>query len=114
MNKQGNWWLHALVHYDHQGEVLLMHRVTGEISLARGTPKVRALLPVGCKCAGGVVHILSLPGSQSFLPPSWVAIDSFGQLPVFPVVGTSTEISTPSSTTHAHCVAPGTWLNQQL
>jgi hypothetical protein len=43
MNKQGNWWLHALVHYDNHGEVLLMHRVTGEISVQRGTPTVSAL-----------------------------------------------------------------------
>lgn len=40
MNKQGNWWLHALGHYDHLGELLLMHRVTGEISMSRATPKV--------------------------------------------------------------------------
>lgn len=40
MNKQGNWWLQALVQYDHQGEVLHMHRVTGEISINRATPKV--------------------------------------------------------------------------
>jgi hypothetical protein len=42
MNKQGNWWLHALGHYDHLGELLLMHRVTGEVSLSRPTPKVCA------------------------------------------------------------------------
>lgn len=40
MNKQGNWWLHALVQYDYNGEVLHMHRVTGEISIERGTPAV--------------------------------------------------------------------------
>jgi hypothetical protein len=45
MNKQGNWWLHALVHYDHLGEVLLMHRVTGEVSIIRNTPKA------SCACS---------------------------------------------------------------
>lgn len=40
MNKQGNWWLHALVHHDPFGEVLHMHRVTGEIKLGAPTPKV--------------------------------------------------------------------------
>ena len=40
MNKQGNWWLHALVHYDFNGEVLLAHRVTGEVSIDKATPKV--------------------------------------------------------------------------
>jgi hypothetical protein len=53
MNKQGNWWLHALVHYDPWGEVLHMHRVTGEISIHRATPKVsRASI---CTCAGLVL-----------------------------------------------------------
>jgi len=40
MNRQGNWWLHALVQYDHLGEALLAHRVTGEITLDAPTPKV--------------------------------------------------------------------------
>ncbi len=41
MKKQGNWWLMGLVHYDHQGEVLLIHRVTGEVNVFSGhAPKV--------------------------------------------------------------------------
>jgi hypothetical protein len=40
MNKQGNWWLHALVHYGEDKEVLLFHRVTGEVRLGGGAPKV--------------------------------------------------------------------------
>jgi hypothetical protein len=46
MNKQGNWWLQGLVHYDYQGEVLLLHRVTGEVHVPAGhAPRVRA---AGC------------------------------------------------------------------
>ncbi len=41
MLKQGNWWLQALVHYSEDGEVLLGHRVTGEIRLNERTPQVR-------------------------------------------------------------------------
>eukprot|EP00878_Enallax_costatus_P040548 GHUV01046855.1.p3 GENE.GHUV01046855.1~~GHUV01046855.1.p3 ORF type:complete len:120 (-),score=34.15 GHUV01046855.1:107-466(-) len=45
MNKQGNWWLQGLVHYDYLGEVLLIHRVTGEVSVSAGrAPTVRLLL----------------------------------------------------------------------
>eukprot|EP00882_Tetradesmus_deserticola_P030000 GHRQ01033651.1.p3 GENE.GHRQ01033651.1~~GHRQ01033651.1.p3 ORF type:complete len:218 (+),score=91.79 GHRQ01033651.1:1480-2133(+) len=41
MKKQGNWWLQGLVHYDHQGEVLLLHRVTGEVHVPAGhAPRV--------------------------------------------------------------------------
>jgi hypothetical protein len=43
MNKQGGWWLHALAHFDSEGRLLLLHRVTGEVSLERGTPVVRWL-----------------------------------------------------------------------
>jgi hypothetical protein len=42
MKKQGNWWLQGLVHYDYQGEVLLLHRVTGEVHVPAGhAPRVR-------------------------------------------------------------------------
>lgn len=44
MNKQGDWWLQGLAHYDHQGELLLIHRVTGEVSVKLGrAPTVRCL-----------------------------------------------------------------------
>jgi hypothetical protein len=48
MKKQGNWWLQGLVHYDYQGEVLLLHRVTGEVHVPAGhAPRVRR----GMSCA---------------------------------------------------------------
>lgn len=50
---QGNWWLQALVQYGPDGEVLLFHRVTGEIALNRGTPNVSARCGVGGE--GGMV-----------------------------------------------------------
>jgi hypothetical protein len=34
--KQGGWWLQGLVHYDTSGEVLLIHRVTGEVHVDTG------------------------------------------------------------------------------
>ena len=42
MNKQGGWWLNALVHYDPDGAVLLSHRVTGEVRLYSEPPFVSA------------------------------------------------------------------------
>jgi hypothetical protein len=41
MNRQGNWWLHALVHYDPVTLApLLFHRVTGEVQYGLAAPKV--------------------------------------------------------------------------
>eukprot|EP00882_Tetradesmus_deserticola_P022210 GHRQ01024103.1.p1 GENE.GHRQ01024103.1~~GHRQ01024103.1.p1 ORF type:complete len:287 (+),score=92.86 GHRQ01024103.1:2155-3015(+) len=46
MKKQGNWWLQGLVHYDHQGEVLLLHRVTGEVHVPAGhAPRDEIITP---------------------------------------------------------------------
>ncbi|KAI8472516.1 MAG: mannosyltransferase putative-domain-containing protein [Monoraphidium minutum] len=45
MNKQGNWWLQAFAHYDPAGDVLLFHRVTGELSLGKGTPYDEVITP---------------------------------------------------------------------
>ena len=48
MNRQGNWWLHALVHYDPATSApLLFHRVTGEVQYGLAAPKVCASL-VSC------------------------------------------------------------------
>jgi hypothetical protein len=68
MNKQGNWWLHALVQYDHHGEVLLMHRVTGEISIKQGTPTVSTLHNAAkrarCLVTGMQCSIAARPGAR--------------------------------------------------
>ncbi|WIA31646.1 hypothetical protein OEZ86_002526 [Tetradesmus obliquus] len=46
MKKQGNWWLQGLVHYDYQGEVLLLHRVTGEVHVPAGhAPRDEIITP---------------------------------------------------------------------
>ncbi|GBF90799.1 hypothetical protein Rsub_03100 [Raphidocelis subcapitata] len=45
MKKQGNWWLHALVHYDPSGEALLFHRVTGEVRFGHKAPVDEVLTP---------------------------------------------------------------------
>jgi hypothetical protein len=53
MKKQGNWWLQGLVHYDYQGEVLLLHRVTGEVHVPAGhAPRVS---PADIKLCGTCV-----------------------------------------------------------
>jgi hypothetical protein len=53
---QGNWWLNAFAHYGPDKELLLFHRVTGELGLGRGTPLVRPRPQrggdVACQSAG--------------------------------------------------------------
>ncbi|KIY96838.1 hypothetical protein MNEG_11122 [Monoraphidium neglectum] len=52
----GNWWLNAFAHYGPDKELLLFHRVTGELGLGRGTPLVRPRPQrggdVACQSAG--------------------------------------------------------------
>jgi hypothetical protein len=45
LNKSGNWWLQALVHYADDDEVLLYHRVNGELFQGKGTPTDEVITP---------------------------------------------------------------------
>lgn len=84
MNKQGNWWLQGLVHYDHLGEALLIHRVTGEVTVAAGqAPPVRPLSlrfiqrvpgPSFLYCSLLAIHIV--PCAERTLALSVVAVAS--------------------------------------